>query len=481
MFLKKSNMRVNLESFANTCVENTLGAVGNPTLLAEQGRLLTERARGALDTEVTAIAKLEGFLGAVSFPCDRNANHAFVDWGELFNDFPWVDRVGVAGIVPIYTNPLFPIPYLSLCHPTTSLAFLRKADSAVVRSVCLACDKGPMESWESLVEIMRDWTSLKNVTFTSSFFEGNNTAIVRLFVLNLDIDGFTFYGPVVNVLGPDFFQGVGPCKFSFPSTAAYGSQTVTWPLFECCELGDITAFFAGLPATGVSFGAEDIGWDKPDPEHLEPLVAALDALSCTEVSLIGFRCVDSSPGLLSALFGGKFEKVALDSASPELSVGTGLAEIVASNTALRSLEVRYFGDFESIILEFSTSIRDFRFGRFADFADFNCRKGCVLDSELGSLSCSGLDLEAEYLCGVFRDARKKAKRRARCLLHCCLQLAPTAHEHIVPSIGAVPLDVLRGAVEDAGERTAETVSRETVPREKRETSWPDEQREAKRR
>ena len=44
-----------------------------------------------------------------------------------------------------------------------------------------------------------------------------------------------------------------------------------------------------------------------------------------------------------------------------------------------------------------------------------------------------------------------AERRARCLLFCCLQLAPTAHEHAVPSIGAVPVPVMQYAVEHAGE------------------------------
>ena len=471
-------MSVDFPGFADTFVRAIFAGVGDTDRLAEQRRLLDERARNASDAERVLIEKLERLLEAVSFPCEpiRTGSHVFVDWGRLLGNFPWVEQEVVDATVPILARPENPIPFLSLCHPTSSLTFLEKADCTVVQSVYLAWAPATMESWVALLEIMKNWTSLQNVTFSSFFFE-EGIAIVRLFVENLDIDEFTFYGPVVKALGRDFFQGVGPCKFSFPSTAVY-SQTVAWPLFECCEPGDITAFFAGLPATGVSFGAGDIGWDKPDPEHLEPLVAALNALSCTEVSLIGFRYVDSSPGLLSALFGGKFEKVALDSASPELSIWPGLAEIVAPNLTLESLEVGYFGEFESIILESSTSIRDFRFGRFADF---DSRKERVLDSELVSLSCSGLDLEAEELCGVFRDAREKAEQRALCLLHCCLQLAPTAHEHIVPSIGAVPLDVLRGAVEDAGERTAETVSRETVPREKRETSWPDEQREAKRR
>ena len=44
-----------------------------------------------------------------------------------------------------------------------------------------------------------------------------------------------------------------------------------------------------------------------------------------------------------------------------------------------------------------------------------------------------------------------AERRARCLLFCCLQLAPTAHEHVVPSIGAVPVPVMQYAVKHAGE------------------------------
>ncbi len=43
-----------------------------------------------------------------------------------------------------------------------------------------------------------------------------------------------------------------------------------------------------------------------------------------------------------------------------------------------------------------------------------------------------------------------AERRARCLLFCCLKLAPKAHEHVVPSIGAVPVPVMRYAVEHAG-------------------------------
>ena len=43
-----------------------------------------------------------------------------------------------------------------------------------------------------------------------------------------------------------------------------------------------------------------------------------------------------------------------------------------------------------------------------------------------------------------------AERRARCLLFCCLKLAPAAHEHVVPSIGAVPVPVMQYAVEHAG-------------------------------
>ena len=43
-----------------------------------------------------------------------------------------------------------------------------------------------------------------------------------------------------------------------------------------------------------------------------------------------------------------------------------------------------------------------------------------------------------------------AERRARCLLFCCLKLAPAAHEHVVPSIGAVPVPVMQSAVEHAG-------------------------------
>ena len=43
-----------------------------------------------------------------------------------------------------------------------------------------------------------------------------------------------------------------------------------------------------------------------------------------------------------------------------------------------------------------------------------------------------------------------AERRARCLLFCCLKLAPKAHEHVVPSIGAVPVPVMQYAVEHAG-------------------------------
>ncbi len=44
-----------------------------------------------------------------------------------------------------------------------------------------------------------------------------------------------------------------------------------------------------------------------------------------------------------------------------------------------------------------------------------------------------------------------AERRARCLLFCCLKLAPSAHEHVVPSVGAVPVPVMQYAVEHAGE------------------------------
>ena len=44
-----------------------------------------------------------------------------------------------------------------------------------------------------------------------------------------------------------------------------------------------------------------------------------------------------------------------------------------------------------------------------------------------------------------------AERRARCLLFCCLKLAPSAHEHVVPSIGAVPVPVMQYAVEHAGD------------------------------
>jgi hypothetical protein len=43
-----------------------------------------------------------------------------------------------------------------------------------------------------------------------------------------------------------------------------------------------------------------------------------------------------------------------------------------------------------------------------------------------------------------------AERRARCLLFCCLQLASTAHQHVVPSIGAMPVPVMQYAVEHAG-------------------------------
>lgn len=469
-------------SFANTFVKDTLRADGNPALLGEQRRLLDERASDAPDAERALIVKLVHFLEAVSFPHEplRTDSHAFVDWAEWFKRrFPWVVDWN-AMMVPILARPQSPIPFLSLCHPTnpSALAFLGKADSSVVESVYLAWNLASMESWESLLEIMKNWTGLKNVTFSSSFFEGS-TAVVKLFVDNLDIDGFTFHGPVVKALGPDFFKDRRPCNFSFPSTAAYAFQTATWPLFECCSSADITAFFAGLPATAVSFGAGDCCWDKPGPEHLQPLVEALNALSCTGVSLINFPGIESCPELLIALFGGEFTELTLDSASTEISVWPGFADIVAANSTLESLEVRYFGDFGATVLELSTSIRQFS---FAGFADPTCRKECVLNSELESLNCSGLDLEAEKLCGVLREAREEAEQRAHCLLHCCLQLAPTAHEHIVPSIGAVPLHVLRGGVRSAGELMSEPVSRETVSREKkRGTSPHDGERDLKRR
>jgi hypothetical protein len=50
-----------------------------------------------------------------------------------------------------------------------------------------------------------------------------------------------------------------------------------------------------------------------------------------------------------------------------------------------------------------------------------------------------------------RSAPEEAERRARCLLFCCLKLAPQAHKFVVPSIGAVPVPVMRYAVEHCAE------------------------------
>ena len=465
--------------FADTFVRNTFHAVGDQDCLVSQRALLDERARGASDVERALIAKLVVFLEAVSFPCEsiRTGSHAFVDWGKLLDNFPWVE---CSNVIPILRRPQAPTAFLSLCHPTDSatLAFLG-ADTDTIQSVYLAYIPARMGSWESLLEVMKQWKNLQNVTFSSSFLK-EGTAVVQLFVDNLNIKEFTFYGPVVKALKPGFFQNTHARRFSFPSTFKY--------LFEDCEPGDITAFFARLPAESVFFGAGPFFVNllpSSAPGDLQPFVEALNSLSCTEVSLSGFSGVESSPEILTALFGGNFEKVLLDSASPELPIWPGFADLVADNFILESLGVKCFGKLASTVLKYSMSIRHLSFGNFQPLeADAGplFYKECVLSSELVSLTCSSLNPEAEQLCEVFEKAREKTEQRARCLLFCCVQLAPTAHEHIVPSIGAVPIPVLREGVESAAERTAETVEKSpTVSEGKRESSWPDKQPDSKRR
>ena len=474
------------DEFAADWLTDLLWVVGSMYLVDKRRVELKEREKSAPEDELPMIKKLWSLWGALSFECRAygSVSADLITW--VRTDFPGADLSRYELDAPSFPCPRGAVPFLSLSNPIDdyTLAFLQRADPATVRSVFMECAPPFIEYWKRLLEIMNTWTCLENVSFSGLFFNSGDEckAVVKLLVENLEkVEKFTFYGPVVKAVGPDFFKNTRARAFSFPSAVRCESRGVFYPLFEGCTKAEIADFCEGLPVKIVSFGAQDYGdSDTPQPEDLEPLVGAVSALSSAAVVLDGVPGVGSSLEMLAVLFGGDFESVNLTGASTELPICPQLAGIVASNLTLRSLEVGNFGEFACTVLEASLSIRSFSFAHLEHAVDVY--KKCVLESELESLTCHSFDTRAAGLCKEFEEAKEDAEQRALCLLHCCLSLAPRAHEHIVPSIGAVPVPVLQQAVEDAGALVAEKV--ENSPREDREKRGldsPDEQESPKRR
>ena len=448
--------------FCNVWLQELIGFGGHPSSLDLKREDLKERRQAATDAELLALAKMEKVLDAVDF-CG-------VQRGPVQVDLPAWLRGCIPGwravhleedefelVETVYTTE--PVAYMLLSEPLCeeSLKLFARAAPGQVRSLFFAVAPSSTWVWVSLLEIIAGWNSLESIGLSDPFF-GSDTGLefVRLLVDRLEVKQLVLCGPVVHAVGPDFFKDARVREFVFPQTVRYEPNGVFFPLLGDCSLEQVRAFFENLPAQKVVLRAEDWDWDGSLPLSDDLLVAAVDALRCAEVVLDGVKGVGSNRELLRLLFGAeKFTSIGIFGEHLVLSIDRdAMWQQIATNSALRCFEVDFLTEFPRAVLQASSSICVFGFSKLG-CSDPTFYESDLLQSEVVSVHCRSFDPHALALCASLEKETELAERRARCLLSCCLQLAPEAHNHIVPSVGAVPVPVMQYAVEHAGKLRGE--------------------------
>ena len=450
------------EFFVTRWLRGALRAVGLPFLSLKRREELEQWRKAANSTEKLVLDKMEAFLDTMSF---RFVPHGPVqaDLDAFLREFcPGWNVAHFDGkyesLETVY--PEDPVAHMLLPEPLCeeSLEFLARAEPEQVRSLFFAVAPSSTQMWVPLLEIMEGWNSLESIGFSHFFFGPDaDLEFVRFLVNRLTFKRLVLHGAVVRAVGPDFFKDTRAREFVFPSTVRYESTTWSYPLLDGCSSEEVRGFFQNLPAQKVVLGGQDFDFDGLLCISDNPLVDVVDALQCKEVALNGVKAVGSVLELVRVLFSGKFTSIGLFGEHLSPSHRVALWQLVAANPTLRRFEVDSLDVFSRTVVHASPSLRSLAFSKLGcdDPAYLEDDPGFyeldLLQSEVVSAECRSFDPDTMALCASVKKQSENAQRRALCLLFCCLQLAPNAHKHIVPSVGAVPVPVMQYAVEHAAE------------------------------